>query len=91
MNGYSAPTRYLGAQVKQWRFPHDTAKPRWALSSEQYVKEAVKNIEQTLAKENRVLRKHKQPFSPDYYPELDETALLNDEETNYCQSQVSIL
>jgi hypothetical protein len=90
-NGYAAPTRYLGAQVKQWHFPHDSIKPRWALSSEQYIKEAIKNIEQALAQENRVLKKNKQPFSTDYYPELDDTALLNDEETNYYQSQVSIL
>jgi hypothetical protein len=90
-NGYATPTRYLGAQVKQWYFPHDALKPRWALSSEQYIKEAIKNIECTLAKENRVLKKNKQPFSSDYYPELDDTVLLNDEETNFYQSQVSIL
>ncbi len=52
---------------------------------------AIKNIEQALAQDNRVLKKNKQPFSTDYYPELDDTALLNDEETNYYQSQVSIL
>ncbi len=38
-----------------------------------------------------MLKKHRQEFSPDYYPELDATALLNDEETNYYRSQVSIL
>ncbi len=90
-SGYAAPTCYLGAQVKQWYFPHDAIKPQWALSSEQYIKEAIKNIERTLAEYNRVLKKNKQPFSMDYYPELDDTALLNDEETNFYQSQVSIL
>jgi hypothetical protein len=90
-NGYAAPTLYLGAQVKQWHFPHDSIKPRWALSSEQYTKEAIKNIEQALVKENHALKKNKQSFSTDYYPELDDTALFNDEEMNYYQSQVSIL
>jgi hypothetical protein len=36
-NGYAAPTRYLGAQVKQWYFPNDAIKQGWALSSEQYI------------------------------------------------------
>jgi hypothetical protein len=91
-NGYVAPTHYLGAQVKQWYFPHEADKPRWALSSEQYIKEAIKNIEQALAKENKVLKKNKHhPFTTDYYPELDDTVLLNDEETNYYHSPVSIL
>ncbi len=87
----TAPTRYLGAQVKQWYFPHDAINPRWALSSEQNVKKAVKNIVQALTKEISVLDKNKHFFSTDYYSELDDTALLNDEETNYYQSQVSIL
>jgi hypothetical protein len=65
--------------VKQWCFPHDSIKPSWALSSEQYIKEAIKNIGQALAQDNRVLKKNKQPFSTDYYPELDDTALLGDE------------
>ncbi len=46
---------------------------------------------QALTKENRVLKKNKHFFTTDYYFELDDTALLNDEETNYYQSQVSIL
>ncbi len=37
--GYDKLTRYLGAQVKEWRFPDDAARPKWALSSEQYIKE----------------------------------------------------
>ena len=89
--GYDKPTRYLGAQVKEWRFPDDAANPKWALSSEQYVKEAIHNVETSLAKQNRCLKKYKQPFSNDYYPELDTSPLLDDEETNYYQSQISIL
>ena len=89
--GYDKPTRYLGAQVKEWRFPDDAANPKWALSSEQYVKEAIHNVETSLAKQNRYLKKYKQPFSNDYYPELDTSPLLDDEETNYYQSQISVL
>lgn len=43
-DGYSKPERYLRAQVKEWCSPNDPTKTKWALSLEQYVKEAVKNV-----------------------------------------------
>ena len=43
-------TQYLGVIVKQWHFPNDAQKVRWGLSSEQYVNEAVRNVECELAK-----------------------------------------
>jgi hypothetical protein len=89
--GYAKPQRYLGAQVKEWRFPNDPTKIRWALSSEQYVKEAVKNIETELQKQHRMLKRNKQPYAVDYYPELDVSPLLNPDEANYYMSQISIL
>ncbi len=61
------------------------------MSSEQYVKEVIQNFEWSLVKQNWHLKKYKQPFSNDYYPELDTSPLLEDEETNYYQSQISIL
>jgi hypothetical protein len=30
-DGFAPPTRYLGAEVKQWQFPQDVTKIRWAL------------------------------------------------------------
>jgi hypothetical protein len=48
---YAKPDRYLGAQIKEWRFPEDNAKPVWAMSSEQYIKEAIRNVELHLQKE----------------------------------------
>jgi hypothetical protein len=36
-DGYALPTRYLGAEVKQWHFSQDVTKTKWALSSAQYV------------------------------------------------------
>jgi hypothetical protein len=47
-DGFAEPDRYLGAEVKKWTFPNDNTKTYWALSSSQYVQEAVKNVEEYL-------------------------------------------
>jgi hypothetical protein len=71
--------------------PDNTEKPYWAFSSTQYVSEAIKNVDTHLAKQNRVLRKSKQPMPSDYRPELDTTPYLEDDDIHYYQSQLSIL
>jgi hypothetical protein len=38
------PTQYLGAQVGHYQLPDDPSRKRWYMSSEKYVKEAVRNI-----------------------------------------------
>jgi len=48
-DGFTEPTRYLGAEVKKWIFPEDISKSYWALSSSQYVQEAVNNVEEYLS------------------------------------------
>jgi hypothetical protein len=90
-DGYASPSRYLGAEVKQRKFSQDITKTKWALSSAQYVKEAIKNIEEHLSKQNRRLYPAKQPMHTEYRPELDITPYLDDEEANFYTSQVSIL
>jgi hypothetical protein len=90
-DGYGKPTRYLGAEVLQWHFPDDL-QPKWGLSSHQYVKEAIKNVELELAKHDlRLPRKTSTPLPSNYRPELDTSPLLTDEAVNYYQSQISIL
>jgi len=88
---FAPPARYLSAEVKQWKFPPDMTKVYWALSSVQYVKEAIKNIEAHLKNKDRRLFPMRQPMHTDYAPELDVTPFLNDEEIHFYQSQVSIL
>jgi hypothetical protein len=90
-DGYHKPMQYLGAAVKEWEFPDDVSRPKWALSSEPYVKEAIKNIEKHLAEQNRTLRKSNQPMPTSYLPELDITPLLTEQEIHFYQSQISIL
>jgi hypothetical protein len=55
------------------------------------VKEAIRNMEQHLKQNNCKLYTANQPMHSNYVPELDVTPLLNDEETNFFQSQMSIL
>jgi hypothetical protein len=55
-DGFGKPTRYLGAEVKEWNFP-EGGPSCWALSSQQYVDEAIKNIEVHLKKSSRILYK----------------------------------
>lgn len=90
-DGYAKPKQYLGAAVKEWTFPDDTSKVMWALSSEQYVKEAIKNIENHLANDDGTLRKSNQQMLTSYVPELDIAPLLQGEDIHLYQSQISIL
>jgi hypothetical protein len=90
-DGFAPPTQYLGAEVKQWQFPQDITKTKWALSSIQDIKEAVKKIESFLKTQNRKLYPANQPMHTDYCPELDITPFLDDEMVNFYQSQISIL
>lgn len=61
----------LGAEVKKWHFSEDSSKTYWAMSSAQYVKEALKNIESYLKTKDRKLFPVHQPMHTAYSPELD--------------------
>ncbi len=87
------PKKYLGADVFEFYFPNDpTKKRRWGMSSEQYVKEAVRMVKVELAKIDRALPKRcTSPFTSGYRPELDFTSLLSHERANYYQQLIGIL
>ena len=58
----------------------------------QYIQEAVKNIEQTIAKRGLALKKKVQaPFTTGYSPEIDGSEILNHEDATYYQSLIGIL
>jgi hypothetical protein len=90
-DGFAEPNRYLGAEVIKWYFSTDNSKAYWALSSSQYVQEAIKNVENHLATQNKTLKKSNQPFPTEYRPELDISPLLIEDSVHYYQSQLSIL
>jgi len=90
-DGFKKPDLYLGAEVKQWIFPHQPNFKYWAISSAHYVKEAIKNIELHLQSQNRSSRKSQQPMLSNHHPEIYITPYLTPDETNFYQSQISIL
>jgi hypothetical protein len=57
------PKTYLGAYVKQSHLPEDCTKVQWGLSAEQYIKNAVKNVEEKLNESGQSLLTKKYVFS----------------------------
>jgi len=47
------PQTYLGAQIKKHNLQDNPSKQVWAMSTEKYIKEAIHNVENTLAKTGR--------------------------------------
>eukprot|EP00978_Attheya_sp_CCMP212_P029024 scaffold101740_cov51-Attheya_sp.AAC.2 len=71
---YAPPERYLGANIGQYDLP-DSEKA-WYMSSDDYVREAVKTVEQKLSEIGEQLvsarnSKISRPTSPGYCPEFD--------------------
>lgn len=85
-DGCSKPMQYLGAELK-----FSDGEQCWAISSPQYVIEAVRNIKLHLQLQGHVLRKFSHPMPSAYKPECDITPLLSPEDTNYYQRQLTIL
>ena len=88
------PDIYLGADIKEWQIgdADDNGKVRWAMSSETYVKRAVRDVEAELAAFDRQLpTKVTTPLSSAYRPELDTSAELDGEAQTYYQGLIGIL
>jgi hypothetical protein len=86
------PTAYLGAQIKEHRLPDNPSKCLWSMSTEKYLKEAIRIVESDLNKLDRWLPGNvPTPLSSGYRPELDVSALLDDDFTNWYQRLVGIL
>ena len=86
------PTRYLGATISQHYLPDDPTKPRWASGPDQYVKEALANVEAWLADRDAKLKSKAPSVLPSgYRPELDVSELLPDEEASWYASQIGVL
>ena len=69
------PTQYLGNKVTNVTM--DNGVSAWSFSSSQYVQNAVKNVEEALAREGRkLLATAKSPWATGYRPEIDITPVL---------------
>jgi hypothetical protein len=91
-DGYGPPTRYLGATIKRWRLIGDETPRHWGHSSEEYVKQAIANVETALQANQRTLcGRYSTPMSSNYRPELDYTPFLDDKVANYYMELIGIL
>ena len=90
------PTEYLGAEIRKNFLVHpdgsQSEKPRWAMSSDLYVKRALADVERELAEIGQTLKsKVSTPLSADYRPELDITPELDPRRANYYQGLIGVL
>ena len=85
------PSRYLGANVGKYQLPD--GREAWSVSSYDYVKSAVKNLEEQLAIEGLKLpsKYDDRPFPSSYRPELDITPMLDDSAATRYMQLIGIL
>jgi hypothetical protein len=85
------PERYLGANVSKYQL--DDGRESWSMSARDYVKNTVKNVEETLLRTNQTALKSKvdRPTPAGYRPEMDVSAELDDETANRFQQLIGIL
>ncbi len=77
-NSVAKPSVYLGTQIREHRLPDNPNKTMWSMSAEKYLKEALRNLDTILLKENKRLpTKVVTPLSNNYRPELDVSPLLD--------------
>jgi hypothetical protein len=88
------PDLYLGADISQWKIDgtSDPHKTRWAMSSTNYTKKAIKTVEAELFQVGLKLpTKAPTPFTGGYRPELDVTDELDPDRQNYFQGLIGVL
>jgi hypothetical protein len=84
------PENYLGARLS---LKDINGHKCWSISSVDYVKVAVQNVEEKLAKSNRVLpsTKIQTPMNANYLPEMDGTPELDEDDATYYQELIGVL
>ena len=84
------PDMYLGGSIAKIRTADETE--CWTISSEKYVKTAVQNVEETLAKKGLKLpSKCPTPFTSNYHPSDDVSNELNADGLRYYQELIGVL
>ena len=88
-NKVEPPDMYLGAKLKKRRLGNYEC---WTMSSYEYIQAAIKNVQEKLSKTNMRLQKRTPtPMSSGYRPELDQSAELDENDTQYFQELIGIL
>ena len=88
------PKLYLGADVTKWYIENsdEPTKVRWAMSSENYTKKVLQEVERELEEAGRSLpKKTVTPLSSGYRPEIDMSEELDPTRQNYFQGLIGIL
>ena len=87
---WEKPSQYLGANVGELDMPN--GKSCWYLSSQEYCKRALENLEGWLGKRDlRLPTRTSTSFPSKWKPELDVTPELSDKDTSYYQQQIGVL
>ena len=84
------PHYYLGAKLQKKPINGIQC---WTITSQEYVKAAVKNVEEAIKKKGRKLPTSNidTPMSATFSPEMDVTEELNDDDTTYFQELIGVL
>ena len=84
------PTQYLGNKVSSVELANGAK--CWSFSSSQYIQNAVRNVEEYLAKSGEKLPSRvKSPWPSNYRPEIDISPELSGAKASYYQSLIGIL
>ena len=84
------PEMYLGGGIQE--VVNNSGRRCWTLSSEKYVKTAVSNLEETLAKKGKRLpSKCKTPLVSGYHPSEDTSPELDSDGLRYYQELIGVL
>ena len=84
------PKIYLGAKIMKVQLSNGVV--AFAMSMSQYVKEAVRNVEEHLKKRDLgLLKKASTPIAANYSPEIDGSPELDEEDAAYYQSLIGTL
>ena len=88
-NKIEPPEIYLGARLEKKKL---NGRYVWSMSSTDYVKAAINNLEETLKKKNKKLpNKCETPMTSNYSPELDGTPELDSDGVTRFQELIGIL
>jgi hypothetical protein len=78
--------------IQKWKLLGDENADHWGHGAEEYVKQAILNVEAEFAKEGKQLHgRFSTPMSPNYRPELDYSPYLQDTAAQYYMELISIL
>ena len=87
-----SPRRYLGANIEKVQIYDD--RTAWSMSCFDYLKGAVKNVDDMLGEDKAALKSFgdgHRPYTSAYRPEIDVSELLNDAMISRYQQLIGIL